>query len=295
MDSWRYYLVMRPETVWLLALASFAIALPARAQERPASIPTDLAIALIGPGSPSFSGAPRFSVGKAPDGFPAMLVPPAPISVVGGMWSGDGGSIVLAVPSAPGEAVATVERFLSDSGWRRPEVPDESRGGFQPSHTGRATYFCRGDEMLTFGPTAGAPRGTYVRVNYLGDAQNASCRIRRTQTTTWTPELPFPRLRAPAGAVSNGGLAGGGGDRLDASTRLYHRTTPEEVAAHYASQLEAGQWKVGLPGVGAGVVVRSLEAADPKGQPWRGTLTAILLTPGELEVSIRMFRVSAAR
>jgi hypothetical protein len=286
---------MRPATICVLALASSLIAAHARAQDRPANIPTDLAIALIGPGSPTFSGAPRFAVGRVPEGFPLTLVPPAPITVVGGMWSGDGGSIVLAVPSAPGEAVAVVERFLADSGWKRPDLLDETRGGFQPSQSGRASYFCRGDEMLTFGPTAGAPRGTYVRINYLGDAQSASCRIRRTQTTMWTPELPFPRLRAPEGAVSNGGLPGGGGDRLEASTRLYHRATLQEIIAHYAAQLEAGQWKVGEAASGTGVVVRPLQATDPKGQSWRGTLTAIMLTSGELEVSIRMLRLTVGR
>jgi hypothetical protein len=63
-----------------------------QAPDQPASIPANLVTALF--------GSVRVTVGEAPKGFPADLIPPAPASIVGGGLSGRELTVIFAYPGA---------------------------------------------------------------------------------------------------------------------------------------------------------------------------------------------------
>ena len=265
-------------------------------QRQPATIPSELAAALLTGPRPYFldtGGVPLFTVGHAPDYFPRSLIPPRPMVVLGGMWTGSGGSVVVTLPTRDPDPMATVERALADSGWTRPQS-EPQRGGFTTaSSPGRAPTLCRRDnEAATLAPAYSATRGSSVRIDYVGDFGAPQCTVRvRTPAFVPTDVLVVPTLQAPAGAVASGAsITGGGGDRVEAGVRLATSLAADEIAQAYVAQLELAGWKAGVGAQGAGVVVRPLTYTFPSGAIWRGALTVLVLSPTGRDVTVRMAR-----
>ena len=267
------------------------------AQRQPNNIPTELAVALFSGARPSYvesGGVPLFTVGRAPEYFPRSLIPARPIVVVGGMWTGSGGSIVVSLPARETDALGVVERALADSGWVRPQSMEAQRGAFVNSNMpGRMPTLCRRDnESAMLSPAHSAGGNRSVRIDYLGDLGVVQCAPRARTTAAFTPTavLTVPTLEAPAGAVASGASISGGGDRIDAGVRLVTSLAADEVAEAYASQLAKAGWAAGVGAQGAGVVVRPLTYTFPNGATWRGVLTVLVLSPTGRDVSLRMAR-----
>jgi hypothetical protein len=283
--------------VLLIALAAPHAALHAQRapQRQPASIPSELAVALLTSARPYFldtGGVPLFTVGRAPEYFPHSLIPPRPMVVVGGMWTGSGGSIIVALPAREADPMSVVERALADSGWARPQS-DPQRGGFvSASSPGRVPTLCRkANEAATLSPAHSATGNSSVRIDYVGDFGAPQCTA-RVRTTAFVPTdvLSVPSLQTPAGAMASAPSISGGSDRVDASVRLTTSLAADEVADGYASQLATAGWTVGVGAHGAGVVARPLTYTFPSGATWRGALTVLVLSPTGRDVSLRMAR-----
>jgi hypothetical protein len=266
------------------------------AQRQPPSIPSELAVALLSGARPIYlesGGVPLFTVGRAPDYFPRALIPPRPIVLVGGMWTGSGGSIVVALPKGQTDALAAVERALADSGWRRPASTDAQRGPFVSGGAPtRPPVLCRKDnESAMLSPAHSASGNAAVRIDYLGDlGPGCASRLRTPPAFIPTEVLTVPTLEAPPGAVASAASMMGGGDRIDAAVRLVTSLAADEVAEAYASQLTKAGWTAGVGAQGAGVVVRPLTYTFPSGATWRGVLTVLVLSPTGRDVTLRMAR-----
>ena len=279
-----------------VVLCGLALA-PCRAsgQGQPDAIPSDLASALVGSDyGPLSSGVPLFVVGRAPDRFPRSLIPRPPTVVVGGMWNGTGGSLVVAYPGRRTNVTPDLERELADSGWRRPEQPTGTPSGFVSSSgfvgSSRSMHLCRGDEAAQIAWSWISGDRTLVRINYWGEGGMGFCAVRRTMS--FAPALRIPTLRPPDAAQSNGGGQSSSTDHVDAQARVVTEHLAEDLLSHYGQQLERAGWRGGLGAQGVGVAVRPFAATDSTGTEWRGALTVIVTSPRDRHVSVRMVRPS---
>jgi hypothetical protein len=260
----------------------------APAVSQPDAVPAPLAAALVGGAGDDPDDAPRFSVGRAPDGFPAELVPPAPAALVGGAAWRDARTVVVAYPQARKAAVDAYAAFAGRAGW----APPASRGrGFVVSYlisgARDARVLCRGDAQLWVASAPGAASGSHVTARLMTGPKTFGC-----GTPMHEPDfggLALPSLVPPAGARHEGGGGGGSDNSSHATTRLTTPTGAAELATHYGAQLAAAGWTVGPTTPGAGVATRTAEVRDPRGRLWRGALLVAELG-GEREVALQMSR-----
>lgn len=278
----------------LRLLLSAVVATPLAAQQQPATIPTDLATALVGSESGMSSGGiPLFSVGRAPERFPAALIPPKPAVVVGGMWLGAGGTLVVEYPGQQ-DAVALVERVLADAGWTSPApVTSSPSTGFTSPSSGffRSGYYCKGAESVNLRQAYSAS-GSGVRITYTGaGSMMGPCDMRRGPTDdALAQRLTFPALNPPVGATSRPAGASSGSDYVETRARITGPQSAAEVLSHYGAQLERAGWKGEAVVEGGGVAIRPFGATDARGQPWRGSMMVLPISAVERDVFIRMTR-----
>src|SRR5687767_12276280 len=112
-----------------VAIAAATTARTAPTQQQPATIPVPLAAALMGGAVDPTRPPTRFFVGQAPDGFPAELIPPGPVSVIGGTMASGARTVILAYPAAVENGVTAYRQFLRAQGWIAPSMT-EGRTGF---------------------------------------------------------------------------------------------------------------------------------------------------------------------
>ena len=280
-----------------LAASSFAHA-QSPAQERPATLPTGLAAALIGHPNPG-SDTARFVVGQAPPGFASAWLPPAPARVVGGVVRGPRDiTVILAYPSTTRseDAIASYTEFLLRSGW----TDDLRGGGFMDMARLQRAIVCRDSTRIHIRPAQGASAGTFVGAHLQHGSSSTFSPCGLTQTLASPDELQFPPLWAPPGVRSfegggNGGLWSGNGPVGEVSTtRLTTAMSPDSIAAHYGAQLRAAGWTVGAPVTGDGISLISLETRTAIGTPWSGSL--VVVSDGDSrDVELRMSRARGRR
>ncbi|HYD53377.1 MAG TPA: hypothetical protein VEA99_12140 [Gemmatimonadaceae bacterium] len=276
----------------LLAVSSLsAAALAAQQRDRqPDSIPTELAVALMSSeyGGHSGGGVPLFTVGRAPERFPATLVPPGPARVVGGTWDGASGAIIVTYPTREPVAVLRAREALIAAGWKPPEPSDE--GGFVVTSIFAGNdLLCRDDQAVMLQP-AHPPGASAARITFREGAGSLCSHRRRMMRGPFRAALRLPALRPPAGAMAAGSGSSTGDDRIETSTRLTAAQSAAELLAHYGAQLEAAGWKGGSPAHAAEAAVQPFSAVDSTGAEWRGAIVAISAAGAEREVSLRMSR-----
>lgn len=283
--------ITNPLLAGLLALAVAPVG--AQAPERqPDSIPSELAVALVSSDwDPFGGGVPLFVVGRAPARFPAALVPPPPARVVGGMWTGASGSIVVAYPERD-SAIARARQALLAAGWS-PPAPME-RSGFVSTVTyGDDRALCRPGEAAMLRPARVAD-GAGVRITWIGDDERTMCsRRHREPPEPFRRALELPLLVPPPGADVRGSGTGGGTNGFDAHATLEGTLATADLVAHYGRQLEAAGWKGQSLAASPSAAVQAFAAMDSKGKEWRGALTAIEIGPARRLVTVRMSQVDA--
>ena len=263
-----------------------------------ATVPMELAQALLGGYGAPGGGAADLVVGRLPADFPAELALPGIGTVLGGLTHGAGEAqmgrasiAVLASPQRPAEALAIYETRLERGGWRRAPGA-ERRGGFLPAPVSRPGMFCRDGMFVTVFATPRPAGGSHLRLNLRHPARMSPCDRERRQEVR--DDAPPPMLRAPDGAATlSGGTMSGGPTTREMSTRLETRLPPAELVAHYAAQLEQARWSLGPLLTAEGVAVQSAQHSDAEGRVWHGLLTAVAL-PGsnEREVIFRFMRAN---
>ena len=268
----------------------------ARAQDQnPASIPTELALALISGGEyESGRRATQLFVGRAPDGMPQSLTSFEGGTVLGGARLAQMSVVVIAFTLPPNQVLLSADRQLRARGLTPPPPPPEAdRGGFVSNNYPLAwgNIYCADSAIITLSSTSAPRGGTYLKVSH---ARNQFSACRRQERSYFDGmDFKFPALLPPPGMMSHGGGSGMSGNSVTASARLSGPLKPADLVAHYRPQLDAAGWRTRTPvTTGEDAALAYVEATDSTGVIWRGVMTAVQSGPSEVEVEIQMFKPS---
>ena len=284
-------------TCFCLVLAMVAAPRSSRAQEQnPASIPTDLALALLEGGEYGSGRQPRVVVGHAPDGLLPSITFLDGGTVLGGVAYDRNTVVVFAFTLPPNQVILSVDRQLRARGLTPPPPPpDANRGGFVSSGYGYGasfgTAYCADSTGITLTSIPAPNGGTYLKVIQLRKQQFNFCVPRERTRMFAASELKFPTLLAPPGMASQGGGAGSGGNSSSISTHLIGPLKPGELIAHYRAQLDAAGWRTRAPvSSGEEAAIMFVEATDSARVVWHGMMTALQIGPSNVEVEIKMMK-----
>lgn len=206
------------------------------------------------------------------------------------------------VMDAPVGAEAVLETYRelmlsgewSRQGWTERGWHSREERGFASRPVLESAVFCRGRRgpALVVSPHAGEDGGSKVRLLLVPAGRDTPC---ADEDGGWgrRPASVIPLLTAPPGSYEmDGGSASYGGDAESATTALRTDLSPEELAAHYASQFEAAGWTRLGDGSDRPLAWSSWEVPDEDGGVWKGVFFAVRF-PGfggtyELQVSVRL-------
>ena len=285
---------MRASVISLVVLALGWSATRTASAQQPATIPTDLALALIDNNTNAYgSRAPRITVGQAPARVPASLTSADGAVVLGGIEFPDRATVVLSFTLPANQVLAAFDKQLLAHGWSPPPPPPDERGGFvsggYSSSWGNVYCADSGVAMISSVPAPGG--GTFIRVQHMRNAVRSVCNPQRYGASYNMPVLKFPALFPPVGMEQGAVGSCGGSDRFEISTRLVGAREPLDILTHYVKQLESAGWKMGAPLSGDGMAATSARTRED-GVDWTGTITATRVTPSEVEVTIHMMHPS---
>ena len=257
---------------------------------QPASVPTELALALAAGGGLGTTGTPELLVGVLPQQFTARVTAPRGARVVGGAASGNSVLAVLAIPTSSDSAMAHLERELRAQGWTAPDFGMGSGGGFRPAPgertamTGMRSMLCKEGNLLSLWPVREETMSTTIvaRLNTLtaGGPATGPCAIRVQVASAISGSAPvrrppFPTLFNPPGSgdpYANSRCRPDGGS-MGTQTELRSAMTAEEILDHYGRQLQDSGWTAPKPG--SPIVGRVWTRKDSLGVPRHLTLTVI--------------------
>lgn len=253
---------------------------------QPASIPTDLAVALANAGGFGTSGEPQILVGSIPEWVTAKVKVPPNWRVLGSAFAGTTFVGVLQVNTNSDSLIAEFDRLQTPLGWKVPPPPYEgTREGFQivPASS-PATRTQRADRRIT----------------RCGDSQTLSVWVAREralattivfrlanmptppQNSTCNPFMPPPeyrqRTRPPIlynpPAVRETHDRGcsrhdfGSGESLTGTGTQYKLSmSPDQLLEHYTRQLQDSGWTPKTATQRTMSVKRSFTKPDSSGVP----------------------------
>jgi hypothetical protein len=254
----------------LALAAACALPLPSGAQGDTATVPVSFVGALLG-SSGRTSTLQAVTVGRAPRGFPASLVPPS-MKVVGGAVVY--GRPVLLLRDSSARALATFQAHLQAAGFLAPTPPES---GFQPSGVDEDGW-CRDSSRVS--PTVvNGEGGRLLRVTYWTQDRRGDPIYRPTCSETRRAPieevlLKLPPLPPPPGASqgSSGGGSRGGGHTSTQVTVMDTTRGAAEMGRWFAGLLASAGWTVMPPVANARVSATVLDATDARKKAWRGLL-----------------------
>lgn len=265
--------------------------------QNPASIPTELAMALLEGGEYGWVRQPRVVVGRAPDGVLQKVTSLEGGTVLGGLTSDRSTVVVFAFTLPPNQVVLSVDRQFRARGFTPPPPPpDANRGGFVTSGFGYggggANGYCSDSTSVAIASMPAPGGGTYLKVTQFRNPQYNFCAPRDERwRIVALPTLKFPTLLPPPGMSSMGGGGGSGGNTASISAHLTGPLKPAELVAHYRAQLDAAGWRTRTPvAVGDDAAIAYVEASDSTRVIWHGMMTALRVGPSEAEVEIKMIK-----
>lgn len=236
------------------------------AQSSTRVLPESLVNALIGSLNAMGAGSPpQYFVGMLPTGYPVMLVPAGPVTVMGGARSAN--QIVVVLADSTRRLSTVMEELLQASGYAHPA---ESPGSGFSSASGPYRFFCKDSATVTVEPVMGEVR-EMARVIYRMNRGRQCADFAAHRPLTGILKLP-PLKPFPGGDVSTSG-GGSGDEEVDSRARVTGASLDASILlAHYAAQLLQAGWKLGEPAIAAHVAAQFLEATDDAGKHWQGTI-----------------------
>ena len=235
----------------------------------PILLPAPLVSALIGDRGDPLHGAPEYSVGTLPRGYPLALVPTGPVTIVGGMVTPD--QIVAIFADSTRRLAAVFDQTFAQAGFSRPAPTPGS--GFM-SGSGSYSFFCKDSATVQAEPLTGANRHSakviYRRTRYLCGMpmRGLSARDR--------PALELPELMPPAGVRVGSAGGGSGRDGLDSRAAMTGAAlVPSTILAHYTQQLVVARWTAHPPAISPRVAAQYFVAKDTTGAQWAGVLMVV--------------------
>ena len=281
-------------TIFCLALLAAPLRAPMAQDPNTASIPAELATALLEGSSYGLNGQPRIVVGRAPEGMVQSATSLEGGTVLGGATYGRSAVVVFSFTLPPNQVVLSVDRQLRARGWTLPPPPpDANRGGFVSSYYGSGSgyAYCADSTGITLASMPAPRGGTYLKLTQVWNEQFNFCVPRDRARIFGGPEFKFPSLLPPPGMTSQGGGGGSGGNSSSITARLSGPLKPAELLAHYRTQLDAAGWRTRTPvSIGEEAAVAYVEAADSTRAVWHGMMTALQLGPSDVEVEIKMMK-----
>lgn len=265
-----------------------------RAQDQnPASIPTELALALLDRGDyDSGRRATRLVVGRSPEGIPQKLTAFEGGTVLGGVEYPQNSVVVIAFTLPPNQVLLAADRELRARGFTPPPPPPGAdRGGFV-SNTYSSSWgniYCADSATIMLSSMPAPGGGTYLKVSHLRNQQFGACNPRRERSSFADRGFKFPALLPPPGMMPHGAGTGMGGRNASISVDLNGPLKPADLVAHYRKQLDAAGWRTRTPVTSSeDAALAYVEATDSTGVVWRGVMTALQSGPSEVEVAITM-------
>jgi hypothetical protein len=251
-----------------MTLVTFAACAKSKAGA-PVLLPAPLVSALMGDRVDPLRGSPDYSVGTLPTGYPSVLVPSGPVTIVGGMVTPD--QIVAVFADSTRRLAAVFEQTFVQAGFTRPAPTPAS--GFQ-SGSGTYSYFCNDSATVQAEPLSGVNR--HAAKVTLRKSRFSACSGMRGSLAREETRLDLPRLTAPAGARVRSSGGGYGGDGVSSRASMTGTAlVPATVLAHYASQLTAAKWTAHPAAISPRIAAQYFEAADTTGAKWAGILMIV--------------------
>ena len=265
---------------------SMALAAAGRAQgnellRQPASIPTELATALLGVGG--LGGDAQILVGEMPGWVAARLPLPKRAEVLGSAFFGTTAVSVVKYPSDADTVLRIFERELLPAGWKAAPPMPQYGGGFRPStadpvsRSSRMLTLCgEGRAILMVAPGRQRSGSTTVTLRHMiSVAPGYSPCSPATARPAGFERSPFPVLYNPPNTETGMAQCYAAGSSVGSSstgTRLRTAMTPEVILEHYGKQLQDSGWapEVLLPPAS---VSRVWVRRDSAGATSRATLT----------------------
>lgn len=265
----------------------------------------EIALRLLSERGPDGAREPlRLFAGEVPEDVPTAIPVPEGMSVVGGMvrsaprYGAPETEVVIDAPVGAEPAVEAYRALMASGGvagegWAERDWHARRGGGFMSRPVAETAVFCRGRRgpALLVDAEAGDGGGSEVRLSLIPAGRDTPC-AHEEERRGRGPDSVIPVLVAPPGAHEvEGGSASFGGGAENATTALRTDLSPEDLAAHYASQLGAAGWTRTGEGSDGPVAWSSWEVADENGEEWKGVFFAARF-PGsggyyELQVSAR--------
>lgn len=265
------------------ALAAALIAAPSAGsllaqQGEPAMIPTSLAIALSGPYVQLFEELPHFVVGRAPEGWPAALVAPAPATLVGGVTFGPMRTVVFQYP-ATADPANEFRQVMTRAGYTRGRNPMTAQGGFTSREPFDFATYCGKDGIVTVSDADSSAMKRAILVTFAAPpVTSPACGDRSMMPGHGDFPVKLPPLVAPPGVSAQPRGTSRSGDEFSTSVHLDTTLTAPALLDHYARQLSRAGWKVGKRLADRNTGLQSIATRDSTGTVWSGAL--ILVTSG---------------
>ena len=245
-----------------------AVGCASNQQAAPALLPAPLVTALINERGQATRPNPVYAVGKLPPGYSAALVPSGPVSIVGGMKSGD--EVVAVFADSTRRLAAVFEELFAQAGFKRPAPTPGS--GFSAG-SGPYTYSCRDSVMVSVEPLTGAERNL-ARVNVRTLRGYDPCKP--FGGPPQHDQLTLPELTPPPGVHMSRSGGGYGSDGINSRGEMTGTVlVPSAILSHYAAQLVAAGWTAAAPAIGERLAAQLFQAKDASGAPWEGVLMAV--------------------
>ena len=292
---------MRPSSSLALLLLTLVVRRDAAGQQQPASIPTELAVALLDHGeSASGNRVPKLVVGRVPASIPASLTNLEGAVIIGGLEYPQSAIAVLGFTRPPNQVALAFENALATRGWKPPPPPPSrpeqegsgfvSNSYFYGSSWG-ANVYCSDSGVVNTSYTPAPSAGTYLKVQFSRDVERSICSPRRYATAYGLKLLKFPPLHPPPGMTQRGGGGGSGGDDASTSARVNGPLDVTNIVAFYLRELDSAGWKTGKIVATDDLAAASLSVTDPDGTEWKGAFTASRIAAFEVALTIRMSRL----
>ena len=272
----------------LLAATALMLAVPvARAQREPATIPTSLAAAVLGPLSSEMGLTPHFTVGRPPAGWPSALVLGAPWKVVGGVQLGPLRMTLFDGPHSR-DLLSEYTALVTRAGYHEATFGEEVRGGFVAGPRPRS--YCSDTNLVSIirRDSTATTRSLLVHFTSGSDA----CTDARIDGRH--APLEIPPLHAPVGTRAMSRSSGWSMNSIEQEAQLEGTAPAAEVLDHYTRQLVAGGWTTSAPPlVVGGSGVQALSVRDKNGNEWSGML-AVITTGEQRSVTLKMAKMSGS-
>lgn len=228
----------------------------------------------------TFGDSPEFVVDRAPNGWPAALVPPSPAVTIGGMIAGSFLNAVFRYPETSQHPVAEYCEHLQRNGWTLPK--GAWNDGFEST---RMVMRCRDSSIVNVALSSPTTRTIMVSVH---PCEGYPCEehpeMRRRA-------MVVPLLKPAPGVRWDGGSGGGGGgDQTYVHMRAVSDVSPAEMIPFYAKQLADAGWQLGAFTSTADNAMQWVDGKDIDGHPWHGLL-GVYVNGNTRELFIYMAKV----